>query len=259
MDVKVLSKLGQALSRHLSGSSLAGDSMLVRLRSGTIGLLGLVAAVGLGLIAMIAQQGLPGVASGPLPQRPPAPFVHHQTIALPRLAASNPAKHRARSRRSSSASRQAPVPAVPTESEIAGSRQVAEATDHSSPVAHTPTSHPGTGGQPPQPDNGIPPTTTVAASPPPAQPAAESSGVPAAAQPEDESPGHSGEHHGHSPHWAGHNQSHGHESSSRHQEPPSYEPPAAESPADDQSDSEADSGDDGHGPGRHGRSGWTGH
>jgi|GEM_PF-3453597 len=257
MDVKVLSQLGQALSRHLSESTLVGDSMLVRLRSGTIGLLGLVAAVGLGLIAMISQQGLPGVSSGPLPERPPVPFVQHETIALPGLAMRTPAGHRPRSKRSRSISRQAPSPAVPADSEIGGSRQVAAPTDESSPAGPPPASPP-TAQQPASPESPAPPATTVAAAPPATQaPAAESSAVPATTAPEDESPGHSGEHHGHAPPWAGHgqSQSHGHESSSRHQEPPSYEPSATESPADDQSDSEADSGDHGHGPGRHGRSG----
>jgi hypothetical protein len=259
MDVMVLSKLGQAFSRHLSGSSLVGNSMLVRLRSGTIGLLGLVAAVGLGLIAVISQQGLPGVSSGPLPERPPGPFVQHETIALPKLAASIPVGHRPRPKRSRSIAKQAPTPAVSAESEIAGSHQVAAPAGHSLPVAHPPSSNPGTQAQPPQPDSPTPPATTVAVAPPPAQsPAAEEAAVPAAVEPEDESPGHSGEHHGHAPPWAGHGHGHGHDSPSHHEEPPSYEPPAVDSPEGDDISSEGDSGDHGHHSGDRGRQGWTG-
>ena len=70
------------LSDTVLGSSLAGDGLLVRLRSTTIGLLGLVAVVGLGLVAFISQIGWPGVFSGPLPAAPAGGVVHNDTIAL---------------------------------------------------------------------------------------------------------------------------------------------------------------------------------
>jgi hypothetical protein len=82
MAVVVLSKTRQALSRGLLGSSLAGDGMLVRLRSTTIGLLGLVTFVGLALIAFVSQIGWPGVLSGPLPAAPAPGVVQNDTIAL---------------------------------------------------------------------------------------------------------------------------------------------------------------------------------
>lgn len=44
-----------------------GDGMLVRLRSASIALFGLVTVVGLGLIVFIAQLGFPGVFSSPIP------------------------------------------------------------------------------------------------------------------------------------------------------------------------------------------------
>lgn len=66
----MVSKLRQVVSRAFSTSNVLGDGMLVRLRSTTIGMLGLVAAVGLGLVALIAHQGWPGVLSGPLPREP---------------------------------------------------------------------------------------------------------------------------------------------------------------------------------------------
>ncbi len=56
--------------------------MLVRLRSTTIGLLGLVTFVGLALIAFVSQIGWPGVLSGPLPAAPAPAVVQNDTIAL---------------------------------------------------------------------------------------------------------------------------------------------------------------------------------
>lgn len=76
------SRLRQALSGTTLGSSLAGDGLLVRLRSTTIGLLGLVAVVGLGLVAFISQIGWPAVFSGPLPAASAGGVVHNDTIAL---------------------------------------------------------------------------------------------------------------------------------------------------------------------------------
>lgn len=67
MVVAVGSKIRQSLSHAVIGSSLAGDGLLVRIRSTSIGLMGLVTAVGLGLVAFISQQGWPGVLGGPLP------------------------------------------------------------------------------------------------------------------------------------------------------------------------------------------------
>jgi hypothetical protein len=70
MVVKVASRIGQALSHSLDGFSLAPNSMLLRLRRVSLGVLCLVAAVGLGLIAFIAQLDWPAVLSGPLPGAP---------------------------------------------------------------------------------------------------------------------------------------------------------------------------------------------
>jgi hypothetical protein len=66
MAVEVLSWVRQ-LSRALRNMSLTGDGILVRLRSGSIALLGVTTAVGLGLIVFISQLGFPGVLSGPIP------------------------------------------------------------------------------------------------------------------------------------------------------------------------------------------------
>ncbi len=63
-------------------SSLAGDGMLLRLRRASIALLGLVGAVGLGLIFFISQIGWPGVFSGPMPGSPTRVGTVHDAIAL---------------------------------------------------------------------------------------------------------------------------------------------------------------------------------
>ncbi len=86
MDVLVLSSARKLLSRSILGSSLAGDGLLVRLRSTSIGLLGLVAAVGLGLVAFISQLGWPGVFSQPIPGSPSEAGTVHDAIALTRPA-----------------------------------------------------------------------------------------------------------------------------------------------------------------------------
>jgi hypothetical protein len=70
MIALVLSRARHVLSHSVLGSSLAGDGLLVRLRSTSIGLLGIVTAVGLGLIAFISQLGWPGAFNAPIPGSP---------------------------------------------------------------------------------------------------------------------------------------------------------------------------------------------
>lgn len=95
MDVTVASKVGHALTRSLGGLSLAEGSMLLRLRRASIALLGLVGAVGLGLVFFISQIGWPGVFSGPLPGAPSRAGTVHDAIALtrprPAIATARPA------------------------------------------------------------------------------------------------------------------------------------------------------------------------
>jgi hypothetical protein len=95
MDVTVASKVGHALTRSLGGLSLAEGSMLLRLRRASIALLGLVGAVGLGLVLFISQIGWPGVLSGPLPGTPTRVGTVHDGIALthpgPAIATARPA------------------------------------------------------------------------------------------------------------------------------------------------------------------------
>jgi hypothetical protein len=91
MDVVVLSNARQRLSRSVLGSRLAGDGLLVRMRSTSIGLLGIVTAVCLGLVAFISQLGWPGVLTAPIPAIHSEAGTVHDAIALTRPAAPAPA------------------------------------------------------------------------------------------------------------------------------------------------------------------------
>lgn len=95
MDVTVASKVGHVLTRSLGGLSLAEGSMLLRLRRASIALLGLVGAVGLGLVFFISQIGWPAVLSGPLPGAPSRIGTVHDAVALthsrPAIATARPA------------------------------------------------------------------------------------------------------------------------------------------------------------------------
>jgi hypothetical protein len=149
MGVEVLSRLRQALSQHVSGSSLAGDGMLVRIRSTSIALLSLVTAIGLGLIIFIAQQGWPEVFSGAIPAAPRAAVVHNDTIVLPPAGstggpAGRPAGGTAGGASAGSTASPRHAPSTDGGSALAGSRQVvADAPSaHTAPVAAQPSPTP---------------------------------------------------------------------------------------------------------------------
>jgi hypothetical protein len=147
MGVEVLSRIRHTLSQHVSGSSLAGDGLLVRIRSASIAMLAGVTAIGLGLVVFISQQGWPEVFSGPIPASPRAAVVHNDTIALSPAGsggtvAAGPS--RGASLRSSSASPQhAPAAGAPG-SALAGSRQVSAQGPavHAAPIAPEPSPAP---------------------------------------------------------------------------------------------------------------------
>ncbi len=142
MGVKVLSKVRQALSQHVSGSSLAGDGLLVRIRSTSIAMLAGVTAIGLGLVVFISQQGWPEVFSGPIPANPRAAVVHNDTIALSPAgggSAGAPAHNGGTpSRPSSTSPRHARRTGV--DSALAGSRQISSQgpAAHAAPIASEP-------------------------------------------------------------------------------------------------------------------------
>jgi len=121
--------------------------MLIRLRSTTIGLLGLVTVVGLGLVAFVSQIGWPGVLSGPLPAAPAPGVVQNDTIALaqaephPLVATRGIAGRRPRT----SANRHGET-ASGVESDVAGADQLTEA-----PAEPPASPDPGPSGPPAQP------------------------------------------------------------------------------------------------------------
>ena len=83
MAVEVFSRRGKTLLRLVPTSSMGGEDLLVRMRSVWFALLGLVTAVGLGLVAFISQQGWPGVLDGPIPDVPFKLGIAHNEAAAP--------------------------------------------------------------------------------------------------------------------------------------------------------------------------------
>ena len=145
MDVKVASKVGHALTRSLGGLSLADGSMLLRLRRASIALLGLVGAVGLGLVFFISQIGWPGVLSGPVAGNPD-PRRHRSRRDRPDACRAgdrhreaghgrSPAKARAAQRIVAPACRGAREPATPS-----SSRAAPECTQAMAPISRAPRS-----------------------------------------------------------------------------------------------------------------------
>ncbi len=130
------------LSRSVFGSSLAGDAMLVRLRSTSIALLALVTAIGLGLVAFISQLGWPGIVNSPIPSNPTEAGAVHGAIALthsPPAAAHSP-RRSPRSRAAGAAGKAAPtrghaVPARNSAPGVGGSHQLGGSPAGPSPTA----------------------------------------------------------------------------------------------------------------------------
>jgi hypothetical protein len=158
------------LSRSVFGSSLAGDAMLVRLRSTSIALLALVTAIGLGLVAFISQLGWPGMVNSPIPSNPTEAGAVHNAIALthsPGATAHSP-RRSPRSRTAGTAGKAAPtgghaVPARDSDPGVGGSRQLG-----GSPTGQAPTAEPQPTSVPVSQPTGAPPVTTPAPSASPA-------------------------------------------------------------------------------------------
>jgi hypothetical protein len=67
MDVTMHCRHGQALADLLARSQVAGDKLPDRLRSTSLAMLAVPAAIGLAFVAVVLQQGWPSVLGGPIP------------------------------------------------------------------------------------------------------------------------------------------------------------------------------------------------
>lgn len=183
MAVAVDRKRSQPRSRPQAFPSLLGDGMPERLRSTSIALLGIVAAVGLGTVALALQLGLPSVVSGPLPQPPPQRHAVAERVPVEEKAAAEAtAEPVAESGASSLGADGSPLPSQ---------------SSPSMPVAHEPsegavlvTGSPPAQSRPerrspPRPSLGQSPSAEEAApaTPPPVEPSASASEVPPPPEP----------------------------------------------------------------------------
>jgi len=213
---------------------VAGDGLLIRIRSTSIGVLGLVAAVGLGLTAYVSNQGWPEVFSGPLPQQPRSELIHNDPIVGPRLdaAAASPAQRRPEGPIGSRTARSGAVESPG--SRLASSHQVSVPAEGHPPVGggSAPAGEPAA--SQPSPPRGAP-TSEAPGSPPASTPQQAKEGSPkpvATGAKGDEAPGHSGNAPGQSDKQHGHaDDPHGHSSypkgssaPAKHGEPASVAP-----------------------------------
>jgi hypothetical protein len=190
MDVEVASRLKKAIARSFAPSVLVGDDMLVRLRSTTIGILGLVAAVGLGLVGFVSNQGWPGVFGGPLPQAP-ARLVENQAIFAPAPVPSG-TKQSSHPHRAGAAS-----PSLRTRDGGAATAPSGAVTSVGPGGTRAPHAPGGGGGQPQAPSN-APPQPPLAQVPPGEERPTEDSSPLESPRPTSSAPGHSGDSHGRS-------------------------------------------------------------
>jgi hypothetical protein len=126
MVTSVLSKYGKRLSQLVAMPSVLGDGLLERARSTGFALLGLTAAVCLGLVAFISHQGWPDILGGPIP-RPPAEHqaVHERTIAAGPMTFRGSFVHLHGANATGASTRQHDSGSTPVGSHLAGSHEVA--------------------------------------------------------------------------------------------------------------------------------------
>jgi len=162
MAIEVFSRHGQALSRLIPRVNVVGGGLL-RLRSVSFLLFGLVTAIGLGLVVFISLQGWPSVLSGPIPGAPAPQLgaVHNGAIdrAPPGGLRGQEVRDRVVSRGERSTGLDVDAPST-GDSGLAGSRQVAQ-TPAPGPVAEEPPAH---GGDP------APPVASPSPTPSPSLP-----------------------------------------------------------------------------------------
>ncbi len=87
MAVLVFSRRGRPLSRFIANP--AGDGLLARARALSFALLGLMTAVGLGLVVFISNLGWPNILGGPIPGLPIEHSAVHGRVIASRPTTSN--------------------------------------------------------------------------------------------------------------------------------------------------------------------------
>lgn len=142
--------------------------MLVRLRSTSIALLGVVTAIGLGLVAFISQLGWPGIVNSPIPNGSNEAGSVHSAVALTQGPVAAPAAPRRALRLVGPVASGGQAAAPTAASGRGGSRQVNVAAVGQSPAAVA---------QPlaaaaPTPTRSVEPQTTSSAPSPPSTPVA---------------------------------------------------------------------------------------
>jgi hypothetical protein len=190
--------------RHVSAPSLAGRDLPERLRSVSVGLVGLVAAAGLSLVALASNAGIPEALWSPLPEIPRAHVGEAQSLA-PRARAHASTSSTVGSGSAASVSATGTRHATPA-SWTASGDDVGPGSRHSSSLAdghsggvspgthspaHAPPAGHGTAGDPaptPPPATGPPaakpPVTETPSTPPPVvSPPAEEAPAPEASAP----------------------------------------------------------------------------
>src|ERR1044072_3367539 len=81
MVARMRFRRGQTLPR-VTRPSLAGDDLAERMRSTAFALLGIFTAMGLGLVALVSQQGWPHLPSSPIPGPSAKHGTLHEAIAV---------------------------------------------------------------------------------------------------------------------------------------------------------------------------------
>jgi hypothetical protein len=181
MANQMLSRRGKLLSRLPGAPSLAGRGLVERMRSTAFALLGVTAAMALGLVALASRQTWPDFPVGPIPTYEAKAGKVDSAVALaPSLAQRDPARATLTAGRSTapgtgvggskgsglSSSRQAS--SAPTPPDPTGGYPGGEST--TAPAPSPPSQDPG----PSPPRESAPPPAPVPASPPPPTPVATS-------------------------------------------------------------------------------------
>jgi hypothetical protein len=179
MDAQMLPRRGPSSPRIFRVPSFAGRGLLERTRSTGFAALGITAAMGLGLVALLSQQGLPYLPASPIPEYGTKSGSLDGAISVAsappgfRTAESHGAARRESPDRSS-------APAGTNDSSLTRSDLVASSPDASEP----------TGGQPsgertpppavvePDPAPSLPPPPAAAPAPAPSSPPAEAAANP---------------------------------------------------------------------------------